>query len=135
MEAKGMILIDTDILIDSARGVADALGCLEQIERESIPCISVITQMEMIVGCANKNELRMLNRFLLRFRIVYLDEEISREAVRLMDEYRLSHGLMIPDALIAATAMVLDCGLATKNQRDYKFISGLDLSPYPASFS
>jgi predicted nucleic acid-binding protein len=37
----------------------------------------------------------------------------------------LSHGLLIPDALIAATAIVLDYDFITKNQRDYRFVNGL----------
>nr|MDQ2686882.1 PIN domain-containing protein [Armatimonadota bacterium] len=45
--------------------------------------------------------------------------------------YRLSHGLLIPDALIAATALVHDIPLLTKNQRDFRFIAGLRLLPYP----
>jgi predicted nucleic acid-binding protein len=38
---------------------------------------------------------------------------------------------MIPDALIAATAMAMNQPFISKNQRDYRFISGLQLFPYP----
>jgi predicted nucleic acid-binding protein len=48
-----------------------------------------------------------------------------------MQTYALSHGLQIPDALIAATALALNIPLLSKNQRDYRFISGLSLLPYP----
>jgi len=41
-----------------------------------------------------------------------------------------SHGLLIPDALIASTALYLNMDLATKNQRDYRFIENLKLLPY-----
>jgi len=68
---------------------------------------------------------------LLRFEIVRLDEDISDMAVDLLSRYRLSHGLLIADALIAATAMSSKQPLVTKNQRDYRFIKGLDLRPYP----
>ncbi len=73
----------------------------------------------------------MLWRTLLRFEIVRLDEDISDMAVDLLSRYRLSHGLLIADALIAATAMSSKQPLVTKNQRDYRFIKGLDLRPYP----
>jgi len=43
----------------------------------------------------------------------------------------LSHSLLIADGLIAATALVIDKPLASKNQRDYRFIAGLNLLPYP----
>jgi len=51
--------------------------------------------------------------------------------VELVRKYRLSHGLLIPDALIAASALTLDLDFITKNQRDYRFISELKLLPYP----
>ncbi|MEQ8969267.1 MAG: PIN domain-containing protein [Coleofasciculus sp. C1-SOL-03] len=45
--------------------------------------------------------------------------------------YRLSHGLLIADSLIAATAIVYNCPFITNNQRDYRFIQGLNLLSYP----
>ncbi|KJR43537.1 PilT protein [Candidatus Magnetoovum chiemensis] len=46
-------------------------------------------------------------------------------------KYRLSHGLLIPDALIAATAIIRDESFISKNQRDYRFINELKLLAYP----
>jgi len=43
-----MIIVDTDILIDSARCVKDAVKCLQQIEDKSSLAISAVTQMELI---------------------------------------------------------------------------------------
>jgi predicted nucleic acid-binding protein len=91
------------------------------------PIISAVTQMELIVGCRNSVELRNLDRFLQSFEIVDISEEISRQAVELIHQYRLSHGLLIPDALIAASSLVTGHGLLTKNQRDYRFIEGFNL--------
>ncbi|MDQ7030442.1 MAG: type II toxin-antitoxin system VapC family toxin [Ardenticatenia bacterium] len=82
--------------------------------------MSVVTQMELIVGCRNKAELRALEQFLRRFRILKIDETISDKAVELLQQYRLSHGLLIADAFIAATALSWECPLASKNQRDYR---------------
>lgn len=56
-------------------------------------------------------------------------------AVELLRRCRLSHGLLIADAFIAATALVLDTPLVSKNQRDYRFITGLNLLPYPDPFA
>lgn len=124
-------IVDTDILIDVARQVGDAIDCLAQIESHSTLAISVITQMELLVGCRNKTELRQTERFLQRFQVSTLDERVCNTALELLRQYRLSHGLMIPDALIAATAIILSRPLVSKNQRDYRFISGLQLLPYP----
>ena len=97
--------------------------------------ISAVTQMELIVGCQTKTELKALDRFLARFRLATLDQNISDAALDLLRRYRLSHGLLIADALVAATALSLNQPLVTKNQRDYRFIAGLRLLPYPEPFS
>ena len=90
--------------------------------------------MELLIGCRSKAELRKLERFLQRFHIVKMNEPISDSAVELLRRYRLSHGLLIADALIAATALSLHIPLVTKNQRDYRFIDGLRLLAYPHPF-
>ena len=64
-----------------------------------------------------------------------LVERISERAVELLRRYRLSHGLLVPDALIAATSLFWDIPFLTKNQRDYRFIEGLNLLPYPCSLA
>jgi len=124
-------LVDTDILIDASRQDPQAIACLDQIERESALAVSTITQMELLVGCRNKTELRKTETFLKRFSIVKLNQDISDQAIRLIREYRLSHGLLIPDAIIAATALVMNQGFITKNQRDFCFIPNLCLLRYP----
>lgn len=129
-----VVVVDTDILIDAGRGASEAVVCLEQIERQALLAISAITQMELFVGCRSKTELRAVERFLLRFQIVRLNEQISDIAVDLLRRYRLSHGLLIADALIAATALSHNTSFVTKNQRDYRFIAGLQLLAYPEPF-
>jgi predicted nucleic acid-binding protein len=129
------VLVDTDILIDVSRGEAEALAALSQLESQRDLAVSVITQMELVVGCRNTAELRALVQFLRRFAVLSINEEISRAAVDLLTRYRLSHGLLIADALIAATALYGDQPLISKNQRDYRFITGLQLLPYPQPFT
>jgi predicted nucleic acid-binding protein len=90
--------------------------------------------MELFIGCRNKAELRAVEKFLLRFQIIRLNEQISDIAVELLRRYRLSHGLLIADSLIAATAIYLDKPFVSKNQRDYRFIAKLNLLPYPQPY-
>jgi predicted nucleic acid-binding protein len=125
------VLVDTDIFIDVGRDVSKAIEYLQELESNFNIVVSAIVQMELIVGCQNKNELRKVERFLGRYEIVRVNEKISETAVELLRQYRLSHGLLIADAIIAATAIYLGESLASKNQRDYRFIDGLDLLPYP----
>ena len=101
-------MVDTDILIDVGRGDDVAIAYLERLETGLPLAISAITQMELIIGCQNKKELRSTERFLKRFEILSLNEHISNIAVDLLREYRLSHGLLIADAIIAATAIFFD---------------------------
>jgi predicted nucleic acid-binding protein len=130
-----LVIVDTDILIDAGRGVNEAILFLKRIEDHGSLAMSVITQMELIVGCRDKRELRSIEIFLARFQILQLNQHISRQAVDLLSQYRLSHGLLIADALIAATAMYLQRPLVSKNQRDYRFIAELDLLSYPETFA
>ena len=127
----GLVVVDTDILIDAGRGVGEAIACLQQMDDQESLAVSVVTSMELVIGCRNKGELRALERFLSRFQVIKLNERISDEALDLLRDYRLSHGLLIADALIAATALCLGRPLVTKNQRDYLFIPGLCLLSYP----
>ena len=130
-----IVLIDTDVLIDVARDIPEAVRCLQEIERQAVPAISAITHMELIIGCRNKAELKSLESFVKRFQVIELTKHISGLGVDLLRNYRLSHGLLIADSLIAATAVFLGCPLATKNQRDYRFIQDLRLLAYPPAFS
>ena len=130
-----MILIDTDVLIDVSRGLPLAVTCLQEITAHDTPVISAVTQMELIVGCRDKVESQKLDKFLKYFQICHITEPISQEATELLRRFRLSHGLLIPDTLIAATAIRLNMQFVSKNQKDYRFIPALGLLPYPHPFT
>lgn len=130
-----VIIVDSDVLIDVVRGVSAGIQCLDEVSEESEVAISITTQMELIVGCRNKADLRSLDHFLEPFHILEINPQICHIALNLLKTYRLSHGLFMADALIAATALALDCPFVSKNQRDYKFIERLLLLPYPRPFA
>jgi len=125
-----LTIIDTDILIDEGRGISEAADVLDRLESTSLLSISVVTLMELTVGCRNKAEQRELAKFLRRFQILSITANISDRAIELLQQYNLSYGLLIADALIAATALTHGEPFATKNQRDFRFIDGLDLLEY-----
>ena len=128
---NSQLLVDTDILIDVANNISTAINRLQLETTNSSLAISAVTQMELIVGCRNKTELQHLKKFLQRYDLIAVNESISLKAVELITNYRLSHGLLIPDALIAATAITLNMPLLSKNQKDYRFMPELDLFSYP----
>ena len=124
------ILVDSDILIDAARGESQAVDFLDSKANECSVCLSCISHMELIVGCRNKRELAALDKFMQRFEVVQIDYVCSSTATDLLKTYRLSHGLLIPDALIAGAAMALGVEFFTKNRKHYRFIPGLHLGHY-----
>ena len=126
-----VVLIDTDVLIDVARGDVQANSILQVLLEESSPAISVVSQMELVVGCRDKRELAELDRFIKPFQVFSISQQVSESALLLLRQYRLSHGLLIPDALIAATAINRNADLLSKNQRDFRYIPDLHLLPYP----
>ena len=126
-----LILIDSDILIDVSRDVPEAVESLRRIIDEDEPAISVITQMELIVGSRNHRELRSLEAFLHRFRVFKLSEPISDLALDLLRRFRLTHGLLLPDSLIAASALIHEIPFVSKNAKHFRFIEKLTLLPYP----
>ena len=115
------ILVDTDILIDVANNDAIAKARLTSESQMSILTVSTVTVMELIVGCRNKSELQASSRCLSQFQIT-LTSQISDRATQLLQVYFLSHGLLIADALIAATAIKNQIPLLSKNQRDFRFV-------------
>ncbi len=125
-----IVIVDTDILIDAGLKIDKAINYLQRLEQENTLGVSVITQMELIIGCRNKRELNSLDKFLRRFEIININETISFKSVELLRKYRLSHGLLIADALIAATVLTMDVSVLTKNKKDYQFVEGIKLIPY-----
>lgn len=126
-----MILFDTDVLIDVSREVPEAEAVLARAEAEGRPAISVVTRMELAVGCRDNRELASVRRFLRRFDVVQINERVSARAAALVEAHWLSHTLRMPDALIAATAIETGLPLVSKNQKDFRFIPDLTLLPYP----
>lgn len=123
-------LVDTDICIDVTRGYAPTALRLDTVEQTTTLAVSDITVMELLVGCADKRQQNTTEKFLSRFDFVSVDAAVSARAVELLRRYRLSHGLLLADALIAATALVHAIPLLTKNTRDFRFINSLALEPY-----
>jgi predicted nucleic acid-binding protein len=126
-----LILIDSDVLIDVSRGVAEALDTLQRIEEEDEPAVSVVTQMELMVGCRDRRELHTLDEFLGGFTILKLTEPISDLSIDLLRRFRLSHGLLLADSLIAASALSHGIPFLTRNAKHFRFIGELTLLSYP----
>lgn len=121
-----MILCDTNILIEFYKNNLQVVQPLRTIGVNQI-AISAITQAELYFGALNKTELRSIKRNLSALHIYSVDVLISNQFISLMEAYSLSHKLSIPDAIIAATALVHDIELYTLNLKDFRYIPGIKL--------
>jgi predicted nucleic acid-binding protein len=121
-----MILCDTNILIEFYKNNTPIVQELGQIGQDQL-AISAITQAELYFGALNRAELAKIKRHLSLLHLFPIDVSISSTFLQLMETYWLSHKLSLPDALIAATALVHDLKLYTLNVRDFRFIAGLEL--------
>ncbi len=121
-----MILLDTNIIIELFKGNPETINLLESINEENFS-ISIITSMELYYGALNKRELNVIKKFLKNFELLPINEKISITSLDLIEKYSKSHGLEIPDALIAATAIYYDIPLLTYNKKDFKYIEKLKL--------
>jgi predicted nucleic acid-binding protein len=132
--AAEIIVCDTDVMIDywnkKNQRHTFTVDLLENSLGLNNILLSAITKMELIVGAVNKGELNIINKNVHQFEVALIDDSITISAIQLLQEYTLSHGMALPDALIAATAMVLKVPLFTYNSKDFKFIKGLDLFEY-----
>ena len=126
-------LIDSDVLIDILRGDLIAIGIFHALLQEGPITVSVVSRMETIRGCLNREMQQQAERLLKQLELVSLDVQISTKADQLITKYYLSNSVAVPDALIAATALVYDLPLLTKNQRDFRYLPGLQLLPYPTA--
>jgi predicted nucleic acid-binding protein len=126
MEAKLSYLLDTCILIDYLRGNSSIYDLL--IKDKSINLyMSTVTVMELILGALNKREVNYIQKAFKEIKIIYINEDISKNAEDLMIKYNKSHNLQIDDALIAATSMVMNIVLITYNKSDFQFIPNISL--------
>ena len=83
--------------------------------------------MELYYGAKNKDELRKIKEYLEAFEVIQVNAESSQLAVDLIELYAKSHGLNLPDALIAATGIIHGYKLYTLNLKDFRYIEGLAL--------
>lgn len=122
-------LVDTNILIDSLRGLAQASVFLRHARKQGTLWISVITLTELYAGRGTKQarEATRISRLLRHFRIAYLDSSTATQGGTVVRDY----GLTLPDALIAATALRKNLSLATRNIKHFSHIPKLRVhQPY-----
>ena len=123
------MLVDTDVLIWYMRGNTKARTAIKKLAQ---PAYSLVTHMELVQGSRNKEEQAAIRRFfdIREFTALPVSAIISQRALFLMEEWCLSHGLLMADALIAATALEHGLTVLTGNVKHYHFLSNLSVSKF-----
>lgn len=127
------VLLDTDVLVDHLRGVTAARELLMELAAaEERPAISVITVAEIEAGTL-ESERDQVEALLLALYVYTLDSPIAQQAGRYRATYGKTHGVLLPDALIAATAFHHGSRLYTLNRKHYPMEDINVVVPYSRS--
>lgn len=103
---------------------AKAEKLIDEIMVEEQPAISVITEIEMLCwNTNNQNDLDALKNFIADAWVIELHQQLKLKTA----EIRKLHKIKLPDAIIAATAIVSSMTLITRNTKDFSNIEGLKI--------
>ncbi|MBA3450226.1 MAG: type II toxin-antitoxin system VapC family toxin [Chloroflexia bacterium] len=120
MSTDGLFLLDTTVLVDVSRGREPAFSWLrESLRRQQQLCISAVSVAELFAGLSprRREEWREFINDLTHWDVT---TEIGILAgILRYDLARRGRTIHIPDALIAATALVYGAALVTDNVKDF----------------
>ena len=121
-------LFDTNVWIDAIAGRLPADTFLKFVVQAEWVGYSAITRLELFgFPDLTKPEEEKLAKLLKHFVEVGVDSSTVDKAITIRKATRIK----VPDAIIAATAIITECSLVTRNTEDFKGISGLNIiNPY-----
>ncbi len=97
---------------------------MNNIINSNQPAISCITEIELLCWkTATENDMAVLNSFISDSIIFELEAEIKLKTI----EIRKTYDLKLPEAIIAATAILTDLTLISNDRRGFGKISSLKL--------
>jgi len=114
------ILVDSDILIEVTRGRDQhiLLQWAELGNSGSTVLYSPVSVAELWAG-AFPQEHDVLNNLFRTLLCAAIDDDTGRQAGDYLRRYQKSHALEVPDALIAAGAVLRGAKLWTRNRKHY----------------
>jgi len=125
--AKIKLLIDTDVLIDSLKGIKEAKD-LFRTKDINLYC-SILSKKELLSKSGlRESERRRIIDLLSRIKVLKIDDDISKKYSFLMKKYGESSDLIV-DYIIAATAWSKKLPLLTRNRRHFARIQEITLGP------
>lgn len=97
---------------------------MDDLLKEARPVISAITEIELLCWkAATVKDLEVLQNFIGDAVVIELEQPIKYKTA----DIRKKHKIKLPDAIIAATSIVYDLTLVSRNISDFKTIEGLQL--------
>lgn len=97
---------------------------IDSILKDEQPVISAITEIELLCWkSATEKDMELLNSFIHDTMVIELEQSIKLKTV----ELRKAHKIKLPDAIIAATALVYDFTLLSRNLSDFNSIDNLKI--------
>lgn len=120
-------LIDTNLWIDAMSGKTPAIELLHTAVEAEWSGYSAITRLELFSYPALKKEdEKKISDLLSYFTEIDVTSAVIDRAILLRQASRIK----VPDALIAATALLVDASLATRNVDDFTGISLDIINPF-----
>lgn len=118
------ILLDTNILVYHVAGDQSATKLVDEAVTNERFFVSILSVIEFLGWHGHSNEKFAKCKELIGLaRIFPVSSEVADKAV----ELRRSKKIKLADAVIAATALVNELSLATRNIRDFKGIQNLQV--------
>ena len=121
-------LVDSNVIIGylDAKIPANGMAFMHGIIND-VPNISVMSKIEVLSFNAPENPYKILTEFVNTAIVFDLTDEVVEQTINL----RKQHKSKTPDAIIAATALVHDLTLITRNVSDFNKVDGLEIiDPY-----
>lgn len=123
LQSSNDLLLDTGIIIRHLRNDKRAHDLLDYLGDRGDIKVSVITFMEILVGCRSKEEEEQSSSFFDRVPPLIVNREVAHKASSLIKRYPTVFGRGVqrgtPDAIIAATAWQEQRILVTFNTRQF----------------
>jgi len=117
-------LLDTNILIYHAAGSQSTISFISDLIAQHSINISILTKIEFLGWDKHTSEGFAKCKALIEFANIYaIDDNIANKTIELKRKSRIK----LADAVIAATAIIHNLKLATRNVDDFKEIEGLKL--------
>lgn len=123
------MLINSDIFIDALRGQTEAKEVLKFLSSQKEVFYSEITVAELLSSkaCDDKKIKESTMKIFSAFGGIPVDGKIVQQAAY----FRRRYGLLLPDAIIAATAFQSKSDLLAANTKDFSKVKELKVkNPY-----